>query len=206
MLLFGAVFGTPFVKISVAWWGLVVQANRSSSVSFLFLTRQPGTYTLTVTLHFEKLCVIGAGVWTFWSSGFVLMFDFISHNSVRNVRSRESESACKSLLAWTWSGEDVQWCNFFCHWISFTPMGFIIALFVCVGALVFVFLFHKVALPVQVRKQFISVLFRIDWTPLIGRHGTGACRHGSQRRNKQKNKPWKPNPQKIVAFLTNWIF
>ena len=36
MLLFGAVFGTPFVKISMAWWGLVVQADRSSSVSFFF--------------------------------------------------------------------------------------------------------------------------------------------------------------------------
>ena len=92
--------------------------------------------------------------------------DFISHNSVRNVRSRESESTRKSLLAWISSSEGVQWCNFFCHWISFTPMGFIIALFVCVGAHVFVLLFHKVALPVQVRKQFISVLFRIDWTPV----------------------------------------
>ena len=45
-------------------------------------------------------------------------------------------------------------------------MGFIIALFVCVGAHVFVLLFHMVALPVQVRKRFISVLFRIDWTPV----------------------------------------
>ena len=77
--------------------------------------------------------------------------DFISHNSVRNVRSRESESARKSLLPWISSSEDVQWCNFFCHRI-----------FVCVGAHVFVLLFHKVALPVQVRKQFISALFRID--------------------------------------------
>ena len=40
-------------------------------------------------------------------------------------------------------------------------MGFIITLFVCVGAHVFVLLFHKVALPVQVRKQFW-----IDWTPV----------------------------------------
>ena len=69
MLLFGAVFSTPFVKISMAWWGLVVQADRSSSVSFfIFMTRQPGAYTLTVAHHFKILCVIGAGAPTVWSS------------------------------------------------------------------------------------------------------------------------------------------
>ena len=41
MLLFGAVFGTPFVKISMAWWGLVVQADRSSSVSLFYFYDAP---------------------------------------------------------------------------------------------------------------------------------------------------------------------
>ena len=73
MLLFGAVFGTPFVKISVVWWGSVVQADRSSSVSFfIFMTCQRGTYTLTVMCHFEKLCVIGADAPTIWSSARLL--------------------------------------------------------------------------------------------------------------------------------------
>ena len=45
MLLFGAVFGTPFVKISMVWWGLVVQADRSSLVSFLFLWRASLAHT-----------------------------------------------------------------------------------------------------------------------------------------------------------------
>ena len=49
-------FSTPFVKISMAWWGLVVQTDRSLSVSFfIFMMRQPGAYTLTVTRHFEKI-------------------------------------------------------------------------------------------------------------------------------------------------------
>ena len=35
---------------------------------FILMMRQPGTYTLTVTRHFEKLCVIDAGTPTIWSS------------------------------------------------------------------------------------------------------------------------------------------
>ena len=38
---------------------------------FIFMTRQPGAYTLTVTRHFEKLCVIGTGAPTIWSSAVV---------------------------------------------------------------------------------------------------------------------------------------
>ena len=38
---------------------------------FIFMTRQPGAYTLTVMRHFEKLCVIGTGAPTIWSSVYV---------------------------------------------------------------------------------------------------------------------------------------
>ena len=34
----------------------------------IFMTCQPGAYTLTVKRHFEKLCVISAGTPTIWSS------------------------------------------------------------------------------------------------------------------------------------------
>ena len=39
---------------------------------FIFMTRQPGAYTLTVTRHFEKLYVIGAGAPTIWSSASIM--------------------------------------------------------------------------------------------------------------------------------------
>ena len=39
---------------------------------FIFMTRQPGAYILTVTHHFEKLCVTGTGTPTIWSSGLVI--------------------------------------------------------------------------------------------------------------------------------------
>ena len=37
---------------------------------FIFMMCQPGAYTLTVTRHFEKLCVIGMGAPTIWSSAY----------------------------------------------------------------------------------------------------------------------------------------
>ena len=40
------------------------------------MTRQPGAYTLTVKRHFEKLCIIGVGTPTIWSSEVVCPAQF----------------------------------------------------------------------------------------------------------------------------------
>ena len=45
---------------------------------FIFMTRQPGAYTLTVRRHFEKLCLIGAGAPTIWSSAADPWFDWLT--------------------------------------------------------------------------------------------------------------------------------
>ena len=42
---------------------------------YIFMTRQPGAYTLTVMRHFEKLYVIGAGAPTIWSSALACCWD-----------------------------------------------------------------------------------------------------------------------------------
>ena len=76
--------------------------------------------------------------------------DFISHNSTRNGRSRESESARKSFVSLVLGKVRRAVVQLLLSLKFFHSLG----VYPCSFCLCVVLLFYKVALPVQVRKQF----------------------------------------------------
>ena len=79
-----------------------------------------------------------------------MSLNFISHNSARNGRSRESESARKSFVSVVLGKVRRAVVQLLFSLKFFHSLG----VYPCSFRLCVVLLFYKVALPVQVRNQF----------------------------------------------------